>query len=223
MWPLTLTRGAYMQDPLYELEKPKILLVDDHPENLLVLHAVLDSPDYTLTDCLSGGEALENLTNGHYALVLMDVNMPGLDGFETARLIRSREQFKSIPIIFVSASMTDEQSAIEGYCSGAVDYITKPFLEETLRKKVEFFVYQSKKILQEQKEIATQAEEYKLNKILNQFVNPVWAILLNVQMMRKISDKDSEKLPRSLNKKLSSLEVSTNRIRKLLSNFKITD
>src|ERR1700761_967392 len=108
-------------------EKIKLLLVDDRPENLLSLSAVIDSPEYELVTAASGPEALRCLLNDDFALILLDVQMPEMDGFETAALIKQRERSKSIPIIFVSALSREEPFVYRGYHAGAVDYIVKPF------------------------------------------------------------------------------------------------
>ena len=113
-------------------EKINILLVDDHPQNLLSLEALLDSPDYHLVKAHSGKEALKHLLKEDFALILLDVRMPDLDGLETAKLIKQREQSKYIPIIFLTALQQDEQQLFEGYSAGAVDYVLKPFKRESL-------------------------------------------------------------------------------------------
>jgi PAS domain S-box-containing protein len=119
--------------------KVSILLVDDRPENLISLRAVLDNPDYRLVSASSGNDALRALLNEDFALILMDVQMPGLDGFETAGLIKMRNRSKNIPIIFVTALSKDEPFVYKGYSAGAVDYIFKPFDPKILRSKVAVF------------------------------------------------------------------------------------
>ncbi|MCG3110630.1 MAG: PAS domain S-box protein [Candidatus Manganitrophus sp. SB1] len=136
-------------------EKINILLVDDHPQNLLSLEALLDSPDYHLVKAHSGKEALKHLLKEDFALILLDVRMPDIDGLETAKLIKQREQSKYIPIIFLTALQQDEQQLFEGYSAGAVDYVLKPFNPLILRSKVSVFVdlyKKNRKLLQEQKE-----------------------------------------------------------------------
>lgn len=136
-------------------EKINILLVDDHPQNLLSLEALLDSPDYHLVMAHSGKEALKHLLREDFALILLDVRMPDLDGLETAKLIKQREQSKCIPIIFLTALHQDERQLFEGYSVGAVDYVLKPFNPLILRSKVSVFVdlyKKNRKLLQEQKE-----------------------------------------------------------------------
>ncbi|WP_434512342.1 response regulator [Desulfitobacterium sp. AusDCA] len=117
-----------------------ILLVDDHPENLLALEAVLSSPEYQVIKANSGQEALKWVLNEEFAVILMDVQMPGLDGFETARLIKQRNKSKEIPIIFITALSQASEHVQKGYAAGGMDYIFKPFEPSVLLKKVEGFV-----------------------------------------------------------------------------------
>jgi signal transduction histidine kinase/CheY-like chemotaxis protein len=118
----------------------RILLVDDTPGNLVVLQSVLARPDYELVPAPSGADALRYLLTNDCALILMDVQMPGLDGYETASLIRQNERTRNIPIVFVTAFGTDERHVRRGYASGAIDYVFKPYDAEVLRSKVEAFV-----------------------------------------------------------------------------------
>lgn len=113
-----------------------ILLVDDHPENLIALQAVLDSPEYHLVKARNGMEALKLLLKEDFGLILLDVHMPGLNGFETAAMIRERPKTRHIPIIFITAVNKTEADAARGYSLGAIDYIIKPFEPEILRTKV---------------------------------------------------------------------------------------
>jgi len=121
-------------------EKAKILLVDDRQENLLALEAILTSLDQRLVRATSGEEALKALLAEEFALILLDVKMPGLDGFETASHIKRREKTKDVPIIFLTAYDDEPQQAFRGYAAGAVDYLAKPFDPWVLRAKVSVFV-----------------------------------------------------------------------------------
>ena len=118
---------------------PSVLLVDDRPENLLALEAVLEPLDVHLRTALSGEEALRALLDDDFAVVLLDVQMPGMDGFETARFIRGRERSRATPIIFLTAVSTEVDQVAEGYDAGAVDYVLKPFEPTVLRSKVKVF------------------------------------------------------------------------------------
>jgi signal transduction histidine kinase len=122
------------------LEPIHILLVDDRPENLLALEAVLESEQYHLINAISGEEALRCLLKNEFAVIIMDVQMPGLDGFETAKLIKTRDKTKEIPIIFISANSTELEHLFAGYSVGAIDYMVKPFIPQILKSKIEGFV-----------------------------------------------------------------------------------
>lgn len=129
-----------------------ILLVDDRPENLLALEAVLDSKDYTLVKATSGEEALRCILKYDFAVIVLDVQMPGMDGIETARLIKARDRTKDIPIIFISANSKEAEHLFAGYSAGAIDYMVKPFIPQILKSKIEGFVamYQTNKRLKTQ-------------------------------------------------------------------------
>ncbi len=136
-------------------EEPiNILMVDDSATNLLALQSILSAPDRNLVSASSGNEALRYLLNHEVAMILMDVYMPGLDGLETAELIRGRERSKNIPIIFLTADSTGGRHLSRGYSLGAVDYIVKPIEADILRSKVAVFVELFKKT----QEVKRQAE-----------------------------------------------------------------
>lgn len=141
-------------------EKINILLVDDHSENLVALEAILDSPEYRLIKAHSGEEALKSLLYDDVAVILLDVHMPGIDGFETAALIKKRERSKSIPIIFLTAINKDQQYVFKGYSVGAVDYVFKPFNPDILKSKVAVFVdlFKKNRQIKQQTELLQQAE-----------------------------------------------------------------
>jgi two-component system, sensor histidine kinase len=120
-------------------EKAKILLVDDVPEKRLSIEVILEPLGQTVVSVASGAEALRRLLNEDYAVILLDVNMPDLDGFETAELIRRRKRSEFTPIIFFTA-FADDTHAARGYSLGAVDYILTPVVPEVLRTKVSVFV-----------------------------------------------------------------------------------
>lgn len=142
-------------------EKINILLVDDRSENLLSLEAILDSPDYRIVKAQSGGEALKQLLlHPDFAVILLDVQMPELDGFETAKLIKRRARLKHIPIIFLTAISHDEAHLFKGYSVGAVDYVLKPFNAHILKSKVSVFValYKKNRELQQEHKARVDAE-----------------------------------------------------------------
>jgi CheY-like chemotaxis protein len=114
----------------------EILLVDDRPENLVALRAILEPLGHDLILADSGEEALRALLLHDPSVILLDVRMPGLDGFETADLIKRRERTRDIPIVFLTAISKDSGQVFQGYEKGAVDYLFKPFEPEILRAKV---------------------------------------------------------------------------------------
>src|SRR5438105_2216164 len=109
-----------------------ILIVDDLPENLLALEATLDPLGQIIVKAASGEEALRQLLKADYAVILLDVSMPTMDGFELAQLIRQRERSKHTPIIFLTAYAQDDQFLRRGYQLGALDYLFKPYAPEIL-------------------------------------------------------------------------------------------
>jgi CheY-like chemotaxis protein len=135
-------------------QQVNILLVDDRPENLLALEAVLGDLGQNLVRAHSGAEALRHLLALDFAVILLDVQMPGMDGFATARLIRARERSRHTPLIFLTAISKSDTYVSHGYALGAVDYLFKPFGPELLRSKVAVFVELSKKRAELQAEIA---------------------------------------------------------------------
>lgn len=149
-----------------------VLLVDDHHDNLLALEAVLGDLNYNLVKCLSGEEALRCLLKDEFAVILLDVQMPEMDGFETARLIKSRKKTQEVPIIFISATSNETEHFFTGYEAGAIDYMLKPFVPQILRSKIEGFVrlYVNSKTLQLQTEMLHQKtqELEQINRELRQ-------------------------------------------------------
>jgi CheY-like chemotaxis protein len=126
--------------PQRETERCKILVVDDQPAKLLSYEVILQGIGATLIKACSACEAFEQLLKNDIALILIDVCMPDIDGFELATLIREHPRFRQIPIIFVSAVMTTEPHQLRGYGLGAVDYIAVPVMPELLRAKVKVFL-----------------------------------------------------------------------------------
>ena len=129
-------------------ERASILLVDDMEDNLIALEAVLGSLNEPLVRARSGEEAMKALLRQHFALVLLDVRMPGMDGFETAANIKRLDQTKDVPIIFLTGADDDSGYAFRGYATGAADYLTKPFDPWVLRAKVTVFLDLHRKNLQ---------------------------------------------------------------------------
>ena len=132
-----------------------ILLVDDHPENLVALEAILDSLGQNLVRAYSGEEALRALLHQDFAVILLDVQMPGMDGFETAALIRQRQRSRNTPIIFLTAFSTSDELMVKGYSLGAIDYLFKPLNPAILTSKVTAFV----ELFQKRFEVERQAAQ----------------------------------------------------------------
>jgi signal transduction histidine kinase len=138
-------------------EQVNLLLVDDRPENLLALEAILEPLGQCLIRANSGPEALKHVLADEFAAILLDVQMPGMNGFEVAEIIKSRERSRTIPIIFLSAINKEDAYVFKGYSMGAVDYVFKPFNPDVLRSKVAVFV----DLYLKQREIQRQADQLR--------------------------------------------------------------
>jgi CheY-like chemotaxis protein len=176
-------------------DRAKVLLVDDREENLIALEAILSSLDLVPIRARSGEEALKALLATDFALILLDVRMPGMDGFETAAHIKRRERTRNIPIIFLTVVDSAPDYAFRGYAAGAVDYLTKPFDPWVLRAKVAVFV-----------------ELYNMNRRLAE-----QAALLRERLSGELSGGTSDQaavLP-ELSRRISAVEEELNRVRDL--------
>lgn len=169
------------------LPEANILLVDDHPENLMVLEELLQKPGQNLVKANSGEEALRCLLHQDFAVILLDVQMPGMDGFETANLIRQRQRSRTTPIIFVTAFSTNDSFVFKGYSLGAVDYLLKPIEPTILTSKVSVFVDLFRKTEEIKRQTAQLAAiNTELRKSEERFrclsaCSPVGIFLLNVE------------------------------------------
>jgi diguanylate cyclase (GGDEF)-like protein len=138
------------------LLKPKVLLVNDHPASLLALKTLLTSgpeaDDYELITAMSGPDALREVLANSFAVILLDVSMPGMDGFETAELIHKHPRSAFVPIIFITAHYADEMNRLKGYQHGAVDYLISPVIPQILQAKIAVFIELGKKNLQLQRQ-----------------------------------------------------------------------
>jgi signal transduction histidine kinase/DNA-binding NarL/FixJ family response regulator len=162
-----------------------ILLVDDHPPNLLALEAALEPLGQRLVRARSGAEALRWLVDEDFAVILLDVQMPELDGYQTARLIKSQERTRHIPLLFLTAIHRDEQQALRGYAQGAVDYLLKPFDPDVLRAKVATFVdlyrrgeqlrAREARLRQQERELLVRQGEAHARALLDAMPQAVWA------------------------------------------------
>jgi PAS domain S-box-containing protein len=144
-----------------------VLLVDDRPANLLALEAILQPLGLRLVRANSGEEALKQVLNQDFAVILMDVQMPGLDGFQTAKLIKDRPRSRHIPVIFLTAISKDPAYIFKGYEQGAVDYLLKPFDPQVLRAKVSVFVelWRRGEVIKENEAQLRRVEQERLQRI----------------------------------------------------------
>jgi signal transduction histidine kinase len=147
-----------------EDRRVKILLVDDRPENLIALEAILEPLGQILVTAQSGEAALKCVLQHDFACILLDVQMPAMNGFDVAQIIKSREKSRYIPIIFLSAINKEDAYVFKGYSMGAVDYVFKPFNPDVLRSKVAVFVdlYMKQEQIREQAELLAESERREL-------------------------------------------------------------
>ncbi|TLS40023.1 response regulator [Streptomyces montanus] len=141
-------------------DRASILLVDDMEDNLIALEAVLGSLNEPLVRARSGEEAMKALLRQRFAVVLLDIRMPGMDGFETAANIKRLDQTKDVPIIFLTGTDADAGYAFRGYATGAADYLTKPFDPWVLRAKVTVFLDLHRKNQQLERMLAREQEQF---------------------------------------------------------------
>ena len=156
--------GEHRENGAVRDDRVNILLVDDRPENLLALEAILEPLTQNLVRANSGSEALKRVLEMEFATILLDVQMPDMNGFEVAEIIKSRERSRTIPIIFLSAINKEEAYVFKGYAMGAVDYVFKPFNPDVLRMKVAVFVdlFIKQREVQRQAELLRNAEKREL-------------------------------------------------------------
>jgi two-component system cell cycle response regulator len=204
-----------------ETAKVKILLVDDRPANLLALEGQLAGPDVEIVTAEGGDEALGLMLAHEFALVLLDVQMPGMDGFETARLMKQAERTKYIPIIFVTAISKERQHVFKGYEAGAVDYLFKPLDPDILKSKVAVFLdlYKQKQALKaanlrilEQQESVIEEERLKVllqmaGATSHELNQPLMALLGSIEIMRL-----DKQIPEPLSKHIDRIDAAGRRI-----------
>lgn len=196
----------------------KFLLVDDLPENLLSLQALLRRDDLELLMAKSGDEALELLLHHDVALALIDVQMPGLNGFELAELMRGNERTRRIPIIFVTAGAHSTERRFQGYEAGAVDFIQKPIEPDILRSKTQVFyeIYLQRQMLAEQRDLlqaqteALQLADRRKNEFLavlaHELRNPMAALQSGLELLlRKPHEAQAEKISGLMKDQMSHL------------------
>ncbi|HKQ69800.1 MAG TPA: response regulator [Polyangiaceae bacterium] len=182
--PARAVRATASGEPKPALQgRAPILTVDDHPANLVALEAVLEPLGLELVRSSSGEDALRQLLTREFALILLDVQMPGLDGFKTAQLIKERPRSRDVPIIFITALSRDTTHVFRGYSHGAVDYLLKPFDPDILRSKVAVFVelfLQKQKIREQEAELREREREAHEKQTQEQIRNLVDAMPLAV-------------------------------------------
>lgn len=201
----------------------KILLVDDNADNLMSMEVVLEKNDYSFVKATSGREALKILLKEEdFSLILLDIRMPIMDGYETAELIYQRDKLKHIPIIFISGQDDEEAAIFKGYQAGAVDYIRKPFNTQILRSKVAIFaeLYRKNQILKSQEEnlIRINDDLRKLNQELEDRVKDRTQELekLNHELkdLNLSKDKFLSVISHDLRNPLTALLASSDRLKK---------
>ena len=166
------------------MKKISVLAVDDRPENLLALENLLESPELNIVKAGSGREALVKTLSHDFALILLDVQMPDMDGYETAELLRSVKKTKRIPIIFVTAANKEEHHVFKGYESGAVDYLLKPLEPVILISKVKIFIelYKQRVLLEQKTE-----EVQSLRNYLSNIIDSMPSILIGVDKKTRVT------------------------------------
>ncbi|MFD9223963.1 two-component system response regulator [Streptomyces sp. NPDC060064] len=177
-----------------------ILLVDDMEDNLVALEAVLGSLNEPLVRARSGEEAMKALLRRKFAVVLLDVRMPGMDGFETASNIKRLDQTKDVPIIFLTGTQADSGFAFRGYATGAADFLTKPFDPWVLRAKVSVFLELHRKNRQLERMLAQDQEQLG-------------------QMSQRLSAIESE-LDRSGSNDMPEVRVQLTRVEEILRDLR---
>jgi signal transduction histidine kinase len=173
---------------------PKILLVDDREDNLLSIETILQPSGYNFVKANSGRQALKILlTEYDFAMILMDVKMPNLNGFETAALIYEREKLKHIPIIFITANNFGDENMFKGYQTGAVDYIYKPINPDVLRAKVGVLIelYKKNRLLHDQEQKLIAINRSLENEIKDRKSSEEKVIQLNRQLVQNINSLES--------------------------------
>lgn len=202
----------------------KILVVDDREDNLFSIEAILEKGRYDIVKANSGRAALKILLNEHdFSLILMDVQMPELNGFETATIIYEREKLRSIPIIFITAFSHDEDHMFRGYQMGGVDYIYKPINPELLRAKVSVFVdlyrktqqlqLQERKLLAANRTLQKEIEERKSSEAKVQLLNrQLVEINSNLRQMNEELDQFAYMASHDLQEPLRKIQMFSDKI-----------
>ncbi|MGA8439434.1 MAG: response regulator [Candidatus Sulfotelmatobacter sp.] len=186
-------------------EKINILMVDDQPGKLLTYEVMLSELGENLIKAHSGMEALEHLLKTDIALVLMDVSMPGMDGFETAQMIHQHPRFQNTPIVFVSGIHVTDMDRLKGYQQGAVDYVSVPVVPELLRAKVKVFaeLHRKTKQLETLNAQMTVLQDEERRRIARELHDSVGQLLAAISMNSVLVEEESHKLSSTAAKRLS--------------------
>lgn len=211
-----------------ELPLPKCLIVDDLKENILALKGILADEEVEIHSATSGLEALELLLKHEFALALIDVQMPGMDGFELAETMRSTERTKSIPIIFVTAASTDAQRIFRGYEAGAVDFMHKPLYPQIVVSKIRIFLelYRNKRQLERKLERIKETEanlqealrsrDEFLSIASHELKTPLTSLKMQIQLQEHLSQKRGEEFAYSLDKIKKFIEQADKSVERII-------
>ncbi len=206
--------------------KINILIVDDRPENLISLDNLLKEDDVVIYKAQSGIEALELLLKHGFALALLDVQMPEMNGFELAELMRGKEKTKNIPIIFVTAGAIDAQHTFMGYDAGAVDFLYKPLDTRIVKSKVKVFkeLEQQKLVIQDQLTQLSQALKWRddfLSIASHELKTPITSMRLQTQLTERSLQKSEEKVlsPEKLEKYFATSNKQLDKLTRLIDDL----
>src|SRR5579864_158550 len=197
-------------------EKMNILLVDDQPGKLLSYEAMLSELGENLLKARSGMEALEYLLKNEISLILMDVSMPGMDGFETAQMIHQHPRFQNIPIIFVSGIHVSDLDRLKGYQYGAVDYVPVPVIPQLLRAKVRVFakLHRTTHQLELLNARMTTLQEDERRHIARELHDSVGQLLTAIMMNGAVVESECHKLSSEAAKTLTENSVMVDEVSK---------
>jgi signal transduction histidine kinase len=186
-------------------DKINILLVDDNPAKLLTYEAMLNGLSENLIKAHSGMEALEHLLKTEIAVILMDVSMPGMDGFETARTIHEHPRFQNLPIVFVSGILVTDLDRLKGYEYGAVDYVSVPVVPGLLRAKVKVFadLHRKTRELERLNERIINLRDDERRQIARELHDSVGQLLAAISMNNAVLQSRSRKLDGDISKRLA--------------------
>lgn len=198
--------------------KPRILVVDDLPENILRITGSIEHFDAQIFTTVSSIEAFKLTQENDFAVLILDVHMPEMNGFELAKLVQKGKRNRNTPIIFISAVYFDDHSIFKGYQTGAVDYIIKPVNLQILKSKIKVFLQLEKTRLELEaaKNEATKAKEEKmmfLAKISHEIRNPLSAIIGILELMKE------DELPRELIERIQMINFSAQHMQNLLNDL----